>query len=98
MSKTVKTILKESFEKFKNQLQDVSDQDIEILNTIEDDDLIDTLDMVIFLFPSDSTEIHLKELMDLKGVKVSEEQFKAVLPVVERFVIHMKKIKSLIIS
>ena len=94
--KTVKEVLRESFDKFKNKALPIVENELETLCNFEDEDLLDALDMLMFLFPSDDTELHLNQLMELKSISVTEEQFNELLPLVKRFVNHLKEIKSLI--
>ena len=94
--KTVKEILRESFDKFKNKASIIVVNEVESLYDFDDEDLLDALDMLVFLFPSDDTDLHLRQLLDLKNIYVSDDQFIELLPLVKRFVDHLKEIKSLI--
>ena len=94
--KTVKEVLRESFDKFKDKALPIVQNELESLCNFDDDDLLDARDMLMFLFPSDDTKLHLNQLLEFKSISVTEDQFNELLPLVTRFVSHLKEIKSMI--
>ena len=97
MSKTVKQILKETFEKFKDKTKLViANEHIDKLNDFDEADLLYAVDMLIFLFPSEHTEYHLKELLELKNIELTEEEIKNLCPIIEKLLVRLKEIKTLL--
>jgi hypothetical protein len=97
MSKTVKEVLKEVFEKFRDKAKlIVANEQIDKLNEFDEEDLLYALDMLLFLFPSDNTEYHLIELLNLKNIVLTEIEIKNLCPLIEKLIEKLKEIKSLL--
>lgn len=97
MSKTVKEVLKETFEKFRDKTKSiVASKHIDLLNDFEESDLLNAVDLLIFLFPSEDTKYHLLEVLQLKNIELSDSEIDNLIPVIEKLLVRLKEIKSLL--
>lgn len=97
MSKrTVKEVLIEKYFQFKNDIREVMTVDNEVFPVIEDEDLLEWLDTVLFLFPDVKTKYNLDQLIELKQIELEEEKRELLIPFIDKYVASLRKIKKLI--
>ena len=59
MSVTVEAVLKQSQKEFISDVQPIVPNANDFIPKVADEDLLDLLDMVLFLFPDDKIDYHL---------------------------------------
>ena len=57
-------------------------------------DYIEVMDAILFLFPDDRTLYHLDQLLDLKGINIPNTQKELLIPLVEKYVAFLVKVKA----
>jgi hypothetical protein len=93
MSKTVEQILLEKYYEFKNEVSTIIDDFDKHFDDLDPGDLIDLMDLMLFIFPSDNTERHLNELLDLKQLTISDEKKQQLIPICNKYVMFLNKVK-----
>jgi hypothetical protein len=96
MSRTVQDVLKESQQQFIEDVIPVVPNAKDFIPVVPDNELLDALEMSLFLFPDDRTSYHLDQLLELKGCTITDEQKEGLIPIIEAYVKKLRKIKSLI--
>ena len=94
--KTVKDVLIDKYFQFRNEIKSVMTVENEVFPVIEDDDLLEWLDTVLFLFPDDNTKYNLDQLVELKQIEIEKEKRELLIPFIDKYVGSLRKIKKLI--
>ena len=92
---TLEQLLKDHYEEFYKELSEtiVIDQS---LFPKEDVDLLEVTDLLNFLFPDENTLHNLNELLDLKEIKMTEEDKEKIIPIIDKIVKFVRKVKQII--
>jgi hypothetical protein len=98
MSRTIQDVLKENQAQFIKEVTPIVPTVAEFMPNFPDDELLDALDMALFIFPDDRTEYNLKQLLELKGCEVTPEQMLGLIPVIDAYVTKLRKVKTFIES
>jgi hypothetical protein len=61
-----------------------------------DIELIELMELLLFLFPNDNYAYHLNQLCELKNYSLSDEQCFQILPHLQSYISFLRKIKNLI--
>ena len=100
MSATLEEIMKLKYDAFVEAAQEILPAEVFSMRNdegnIDDFNLIEVMDVMLFLFPDDRTKFHLLELCDLKRVTLTEEQIDQLIPIVEKYMKFLKKVKATI--
>jgi hypothetical protein len=86
MSQTVEAVLKQSQKEFISDVQPIVPNANDFIPKVADEDLLDLLDMVLFLFPDDKIDYHLDQLLELKQCRITSDQKTELVPIIKRYV------------
>jgi hypothetical protein len=96
MSKTVEHILLEKYLEFKLEISaTIADFD-KYFQELDPTDLIDLMDLMLFMFPDDNTKENLETLLKWKGVDLAEDDMQQLAPVVNKYLVFLRKVKKAI--
>ena len=91
---TVQEILMSKYLSFKEEISDIIPNFDEQFDEMDPTDLVDMMDLMLFLFPTDDTKRHLEELLALKGVELSADKVDELVPLCSKYVIFLNKVKK----
>ena len=90
------SLLKSEIEEL--ELPELAEKEDEIIPEITESNLIELTNLFLFLFPSTNTEKHLRELCIYKKMKISENSIEILVPILDKFVVFIKKVYKFIVD
>lgn len=93
----VSEILENNFNAFTNDVKSIVPQAEALFKLMIEDDNIDQLEVMetmLFLVPDDRYTFHLDQLLDFKGISLEIDQKEKLIPIIERYVTLLRKLKA----
>ena len=93
---TLETLLKTKFEEFYREVSEAIVIDKSLFPKEENIDLLEVTDLLNFLFPDDNTLYNLEQLLELKGIELTDEDKYKLVPILDKMITFVRKIKNMI--
>ena len=93
---TVKTLLKTKFDEFIEKVKPIVTELENSFKVDEDLNYLDALDIILFLFPDEKTLYNLEQFLDLKQISITDENKTLMIPILDDYLIFLRKIKKLL--
>lgn len=94
MTTTVQELLQTKYDKFIEDIKPIIPEFHNLLDRKDEADLLEILELLIFLFPDNNYMFHLNEVLKLKQVDITDEQKNNLIPFIEQYLEFLRKIKS----
>ena len=92
MSVTVEELLTEKFKNFYAEIYEY----LPDFNKPEDANVLEILELFLFLFPDDNTEFNIRQVLELKGSQMTDQNIEKVVPIIDKHLKILRKIKTVI--
>jgi hypothetical protein len=92
---TVKEVMQSRFDHFVTNLKPILPELAHIYESA-DIELLELMELFLFLFPNDNYGYHLDQLCEMKNYILTEEQKSQILPHIQTYVSFLRKINNLL--
>lgn len=93
-TKSVEELLKDKYSEVKKEISEIVD--ISLFQEIDEEDLLNMIELVFFLFPDDKTLFNLNELITLQGTNINDEQKDKIVVIIDKYIIWLRKLRDAI--
>ena len=94
---TFKEILNQKYTKFVNDIEAIIHIDGDVFPPISEDEPLEYdlfLDYIELIFPTPEIKFHVKELLQLKQIYISEDDLEKITPIVSKFLKFIQKFEN----
>ena len=97
MSQNAKQLLEEKYTKFVNDIESIIQIDKDLFPAISENEPLEYdlfLDYIELIFPTPEIKFHVKELLQLKQIYISEDDLEKITPIVSKFLKFIQKFEN----
>jgi hypothetical protein len=86
----------EKYLEFKAEVSTIIDDFDKHFQDLDPTDLIDLMDLMLFMFPNDKTAENLNGLIEWRGVDLADDKRQLMIPIVDKYLMFLRKVKKVI--
>ncbi len=91
---TFKTLIEKKYNELMKDIEGVIKLDDELFPKLDDEICwAELFKYIEFVFPDDNTGYNIEELFEFKGIEITPEQIEKLVPIVNKYLVFVNKIK-----